>query len=66
MRNRFDRELTTLNTELIEMGALIENAIDRAVGALFKQDEALAERAIEFAASAAAGGQRSSHGFLRA
>ena len=48
MRNRFDRELTTLNTELIEMGALIENAIDRAVGALFKQDEALAERAIEF------------------
>ena len=48
MRNRFDRELTTLNTEFIEMGALIENAIDRAVGALFKQDEALAERAIEF------------------
>ena len=27
---------------------MIENAIDRAVGALFKQDEALAERAIEF------------------
>lgn len=48
MRNRFDRELATLNTELIEMGALIENAIDRAVGALFKQDETLAESAIEF------------------
>ena len=48
MRNRFDRELSILNTELIEMGALIENAIDRAVGALFKQDESLAESAIEF------------------
>ena len=48
MRNRFDRELSILNTELIEMGALIENAIDRAVGAVFKQDESLAESAIEF------------------
>ena len=48
MRNRFDRELSILNTELIEMGPLIENAIDRAVGALFKQDESLAESAIEF------------------
>lgn len=48
MRNKFDQELDLLNTELIEMGALIETAIDRAVGALFKKDEKLAESAIEF------------------
>lgn len=48
MRNKFDQELDLLNTELIEMGALIESAIDRAVGALFKKDGELAEAAIEF------------------
>lgn len=48
MRNTFDRELDQLNTELIEMGALIENAIDRAVGALFENDEGLAASAMEF------------------
>ena len=48
MRNKFDQELELLNTELIEMGALIETAIDRAVAALFKKDEKLAESAIEF------------------
>ena len=35
MRNRFDRELELLNTDLIEMGGLIESAIDQAVNALF-------------------------------
>lgn len=29
MRNRFDQELDKLNTELIEMGALCEEAIFR-------------------------------------
>lgn len=48
MRNQFDHELALLNTELIEMGALIENAIGRAVDALIKKDEAFAEAAIEF------------------
>lgn len=48
MRNRFDRELDLLNTELIEMGALIENAIDRAVKALFENDGGLAVSAMEF------------------
>lgn len=48
MRNQFDQELALLNTELIEMGALIESAIDKAVGALLKRDEHLAEAAIEF------------------
>lgn len=48
MRNRFDRELETLNTELIEMGSLIENAIEFAVEALIKQNTNLALQAIEF------------------
>ena len=32
MRNRFDRELEALNRELMEMGFLIEQAIENAVG----------------------------------
>lgn len=34
MRNRFDRQLEKLNTELTEMGELIEDAIDGAVASL--------------------------------
>lgn len=48
MRTQFDHELAFLNTELIEMGALIENAIERAVDALIKRDKAFAKAAIEF------------------
>ncbi|SDZ07143.1 phosphate uptake regulator, PhoU [Proteiniborus ethanoligenes] len=48
MRNRFDKELELLNTELIEMGLLIENAIEKAVEALIKKDENLAKEAIIF------------------
>ncbi|WIV11358.1 phosphate signaling complex protein PhoU [Proteiniborus sp. MB09-C3] len=48
MRNRFDRELELLNTELIEMGLLIENAIKKAVEALINKDEILAKEAINF------------------
>lgn len=48
MRNRFDRELELLNTELIEMGLLIEHAIEKAVEALIKKDEVLAREAIKF------------------
>lgn len=47
MRNRFDRELVQLNDELIEMGSLIEKAIEMAVSALVKQDVALAQKTIE-------------------
>jgi len=47
MRNRFDLELETLNNELIEMGILIENAIERAVEALVKQSTDLAEQTLE-------------------
>lgn len=48
MRNRFDRELDTLHDELIEMGSLIENAIEYAVKALIGQDIELARQSIEF------------------
>ena len=46
MRNRFDRELVQLNDELIEMGSLIEKAIEMAVTALVKQDAELAKKTI--------------------
>ena len=38
MRNRFDRQLEQLNTEMTEMGAMIEQAIETAVTALVTQD----------------------------
>ena len=48
MRNRFDRQLIQLNNELIEMGELIEKAIEMAIAALVKQDIELAQQAIKF------------------
>lgn len=47
MRNRFDRQLSTLNDELIEMGSMIEKSIETAIKALVKQDVDLARHAIE-------------------
>ena len=47
MRNRFDRQLEKLNTELINMGALCEDAMTCAVHAVFDKDEALIEKAEE-------------------
>ena len=38
MRNRFDRQLLELNNELIQMGSLIEQAIEMGISALVKQD----------------------------
>ncbi len=38
MREYYDVELTKLNNELVEMGALIENAITHAVNALTQKD----------------------------
>lgn len=37
MRYRFDRELDTLNLELIKMGSLIENSIEYSIKALINQ-----------------------------
>ena len=47
MRNRFDRQLSTLNDELIEMGSMIEKTIETAIKALVNQDVDLARHAIE-------------------
>ncbi len=47
MRNRFDQQLEKLNTELINMGALCEDAMTCAVRAIFDKDEALIEKAEE-------------------
>lgn len=48
MRNRFDGQLLELNNQLIEMGSLIEKAIEMAIAALVKQDVDRAEEAIKF------------------
>ena len=43
MRNRFDEQLFEMNRDLIEMGAMCEEAIASAVKALTKNDKELAE-----------------------
>ena len=43
MRAKFDEQLEQLNTELITMGALCEEAISSAIKALFDEDDALLE-----------------------
>lgn len=48
MRNRFDRQLAQLNNEMIQMGSLIEEAIELATGALLNKDMEKAREAIEF------------------
>lgn len=48
MRNRFDRQLEQLNNELINMGSLIEEAIEMAITALIKQDIKKARDVVEF------------------
>lgn len=44
MRNRFDEQLFELNREIIEMGALCEDAISKTAKALCTGDTALAEK----------------------
>ena len=48
MRNRFDRQLGELNHRLIDMGSLIEQAIETAVDGLVYQDKEKAKRAIQY------------------
>ena len=48
MRNRFDRQLLELNNQLIQMGSLIEQAIEMGISALIKQDVEKAKQAMEF------------------
>jgi len=47
MRNLFDKQLVKLNNELIEMGSLVEKAIEKAITALVTQDVKTAKQAIE-------------------
>ena len=46
-RREFDRELETLHLDMIRMGGLIEDAIDKSITALEKRDHELAREIIE-------------------
>ncbi len=48
MRNRFDKQLKQLNEELIEMGSLIEKAIEMAISSLANQDVEMAAQSVAF------------------
>ncbi len=47
MRNNYDKQLKKLNDEMIEMGSMIEHAIETAIKALVTQDVELAKKIIE-------------------
>ena len=47
MRTRFDEQLKQLNNEMIQMGSLIENAIQNAVRAFFDKDIELAKKIMD-------------------
>ena len=47
MRTRFDMELEQLNSDMIAMGALCENAISEAMKSLFTADKTAAQRTIQ-------------------
>ena len=48
MRNQFDRQLNTLNGELIQMGHMVEQAIEHAIEAMVHQDAEKARKNMEF------------------
>ena len=47
MRKRFDEQLNELNLEMQEMGRMVEDGIQKAIEALLKQDEALAQSVMD-------------------
>lgn len=47
MRNKFDRQLAELNSEIINMGNMIEKSIANAVEALKQRDEKLAKEVMD-------------------
>ena len=47
MRKRFDEQLNELNLEMQEMGRMVEDGIQKAIEALLKQDETLAQSVME-------------------
>lgn len=48
MRNDFDKQLSELNDKMMEMGTLIEKAIELAISALVNRDAGKAKQAIAF------------------
>lgn len=48
MRKEFEKQLVVLNNELIEMGSMIERAIEKAIHALVNHDVDIAKDAIAF------------------
>ena len=48
MRGRFDKELESLNLELIKMGGLIENSIEASAKALMEKDLSLVKKVNEY------------------
>ena len=48
MRNRFDRQLTELNQDMIQMGHMIGQAIGMAISALNNRDKEQAEKVIDY------------------
>ena len=49
MRDKFDKQLSKLNDELIHMGSMMEQSIEMAISALVKQDGEKAKKTILFA-----------------
>lgn len=47
MRKRFDQQLEELNQEMQQMGTMVEESIQKAIEALLKQDEELAQSVME-------------------
>lgn len=47
MRKRFDEQLNELNQEMQEMGRMVEEGIQKAIEALLKQDENLAQSVMD-------------------
>ena len=47
MRKRFDEQLNELNLEMQEMGRMVEDGIQKAIEALLKQDETLAQSVMD-------------------
>lgn len=47
MRKRFDQQLEELNQEMLQMGTMVEDSIQKAIEALLKQDVELAQLVME-------------------
>jgi len=48
-QSRFEKQLTALNEQMVQMGSMVEQSIEMAASALVKQDTEKAEQVIEYA-----------------